>query len=60
MPCRGNVSGMFCDSGRRCETSVSEGERVEVFRDQAAAAVRTVFPAGIAAVFPSGKSLVDW
>ena len=22
---------MFCDSGRRCETSVSEGERAEVF-----------------------------
>ena len=31
MPCRGNISGMFCDSGRRCETSVSEGERAEVF-----------------------------
>ena len=25
---------MFCDSGRRCETSVSEEERAEVFRDQ--------------------------
>ena len=31
MPCRGNVSGMFCDSGRRCETLVSEEERAEVF-----------------------------
>ena len=24
MPCRGNVSDMFCDSGRRCETLVSK------------------------------------